>query len=112
MFRRFQLESKGRYEKLVIAQRLSDMLDKFLDGRIAPLRIGAEQGGIAERDDVVIHHNDEHWEHLQIKRQTSCFSDKHIDKANYLASYKPRNTLKDTEVATGTSSEGTTQASF
>ena len=105
MFRRFQLESKGRYEKLVIAQRLSDMLDKFLDGRIAPLRIGAEQGGIAEWDDVVIHHNDEHWEHLQIKRQTSCFSNKHIDKANYLASYKPRKTLKDTEVATGASSE-------
>lgn len=100
MFRRFQLELKGRYEKLVIAQRLSDMLDKFLDGRIAPLRIGAEQGGIAEWDDVVIHHNDDHWEHLQIKRQTSCFSDKHIDKANYLASYKPRTTSKDTEVAT------------
>ncbi|WP_157958989.1 ABC-three component system protein [Salinicola endophyticus] len=105
MLKRFQLESKSRYEKLVIAQRLSDMLDKFLDGRIAPLRIGAEQGGIADWDDVVIHHNDEHWEHLQIKRQTSCFSDKHIDKAEYLASYKPRNTLKDIGAATETSSE-------
>ena len=105
MIRRFRLEQKSRYEKLVIAQRLSDMLDKFLDGRPAPLRIGAEQGGIAEWDDVVIHHDDDHWEHLQIKRQTSCFSDKHIDKADYLASYKPRNTAKATETTTGTPAE-------
>lgn len=108
MIRRFRLEQKGRYEKLVIAQRLSDMLDKFLDGRPAPLRIGAEQGGIAEWDDVVIHHDDDHWEHLQIKRQTSCFSDKHIDKADYLASYKPRKTAKAIKTdlaATGTPAE-------
>lgn len=94
MIRRFRLEQKGRYEKLVIAQRLSDMLDKFLSGRPAPLRIGAEQGGIPQWDDVVIHHSDDHWEHLQIKRQTSVFSDKHVDKAEYLASYKPRKSKK------------------
>lgn len=99
MIKRFRLEQKGRYEKLVIAQRLSDMLDKFLDGRPAPLCIGAEQGGIAEWDDVVIHHSDDHWEHLQIKRQTSAFSEKHVDKADYLASYKPRNTAKATKPA-------------
>jgi len=75
------------------------MLDKFLAGRSAPLRIGAEQGGIAEWDDVVIHHSDDHWEHLQIKRQTSAFSEKHVDKADYLASYKPRKTAKATKTA-------------
>ncbi len=95
MIRRFRLEQKGRYEKLVIAQRLSDMVDKFLDGRPAPLGIGAEQGGIAEWDDVVIYHSDDHWEHLQIKRQTSDFSDKHFDKDDYLASYKPRKKKPD-----------------
>lgn len=90
MIRRFRLEQKGRYEKLVIAQRLSDMLDKYLDGRTAPLLIGAEQGGIGEWDDVVIYHADENYEHFQIKRQTTPFSDKHIDKADYIKSYKPK----------------------
>ncbi|MBD9616246.1 ABC-three component system protein [Pseudomonas sp. PDM07] len=99
MIRRFRLEQKGRYEKLVIAHRLSDMLDKFLDGRPAPLGIGAEQGGIAEWDDVVIYHSDDHWEHLQIKRQTSGFSEKHLDKADYLASYKPRKKAQTTKTA-------------
>ncbi|HDU2624839.1 TPA: hypothetical protein RE968_005852, partial [Pseudomonas aeruginosa] len=90
MIRRFRLEQKGRYEKLVIAQRLSDMVDNYLDGRPAPLLIGAEQGGIGEWDDVVIYHADEHYEHFQIKRQTTPFSDKHIDKADYIKSYKPK----------------------
>lgn len=110
MIRRFRLEQKGRYEKLVIAQRLSDMLDKFLDGRPAPLGIGAEQGGIAEWDDVVIYHSDDHWEHLQIKRQTSEFSDKHLDKADYLASYKPRKKTQVTEATSATKTAETATA--
>lgn len=102
--------SKGRYEKLVIAQRLSDMLDKFLGGRPAPLGIGAEQGGIAEWDDVVIYHGDDHWEHLQIKRQTSSFCDKQLDKAEYLASYKPRKKAQVTKGAKATQTAESTPA--
>lgn len=64
MLRRFRLERKSDYEKLVIAQRLADMLEKFLSGRLAPLSIGAEQGGIEEWDDVVIMHTTDHYEHL------------------------------------------------
>ncbi|WP_319784188.1 ABC-three component system protein [Oceanisphaera sp. IT1-181] len=90
MIRRFRLEQKSYYEKLVIAQLLSDMLDRFLSGRSVPLLIGAEQGGIAEWDDVVIQHDADHWEHLQIKRQSTPFCEKHVDKADYLRSYKPR----------------------
>lgn len=40
MLRKFRLERKSDYEKLVIAQRLADMLEKFLSGRLAPLSIG------------------------------------------------------------------------
>lgn len=90
MIRRFRLEQKSLYEKLVIAQRLSDMLDKFLSGRPAPLLIGAEQGGISEWDDVVIHHVEGYYEHLQIKRQSTPFCEKNIDKDVYVKSYKPR----------------------
>lgn len=90
MIKRFRLEQKGRYEKLVIARRLSDMLDKYLDGRPAPMFIGAEQGGIPQWDDVVVQHTEEHWEHLQIKRQTTCFSDKHVDKEAFLQSREKR----------------------
>ncbi|WP_033848749.1 hypothetical protein, partial [Yersinia wautersii] len=80
MIRRFRLEQKSHYERLVIAQRLSDMLDKFLGGRLAPLAIGAETGGIEEWDDVVILHSPDSYEHLQIKRQTTDFCTKNPDK--------------------------------
>lgn len=85
MIRRFRLEQKSHYERLVIAQRLSDMLEKFLDGRCAPLAIGAEQGGIEEWDDVVIQHSPNSLEHLQVKRQASDFCTKDADKVKYLA---------------------------
>lgn len=81
MIRRFRLEQKSHYERLVIAQRLSDMLDKFLSGGQAPLLIGAEKGGIEEWDDVVIVHASGSYEHLQIKRQTTDFDTRNSDKA-------------------------------
>lgn len=90
MLRRFRLDQKGRFEKLVIAQRLSDMLDKVLSGRSAPLLIGAEQGEVSEWDDIVVYHVDGRFEHLQIKRQTTPFCDKHLVKDDYIASYTPR----------------------
>ncbi|TBV09404.1 ABC-three component system protein [Phytopseudomonas dryadis] len=85
MIRRFRLEQKSHYERLVIAQRLSDMLEKFLTGRLAPLAIGAEQGGIEEWDDVVILHSPDSFEHLQVKRQASDFCTKNPDKTKHSA---------------------------
>jgi len=95
MIRRFRLEQKSHYEKLVIAQRLSDMLEKFLDGRRAPIEIGAEQGGIEEWDDVVIVHSPDSYEHLQVKRQTTDFCTKDPDMQEYLVKLaKRRNARK------------------
>ncbi|MGI2101727.1 ABC-three component system protein [Shewanella oncorhynchi] len=82
MIRRFRLEQKSHFERLVIAQHLSDMLEKFLNGRLSPLAIGAEQGCIEEWDDVVILHSPDSIEHLQIKRQTTDFCTKKPDKTN------------------------------
>ncbi|XQU07179.1 hypothetical protein P4544_10750 [Halomonas sp. LY9] len=83
MIKRFRLEQKSHYEKLVIAHRLSDMLEKFFDGRPAPLAIGAEQGGIEEWDDVVIQHSQNSLEHLQVKCQASDFCTKNPDKTKH-----------------------------
>jgi len=101
MIRRFRLEQKGRYEKLVIARRLSDMLDKYLDGRPAPMFIGAEQGGIPQWDDVVVQHTEEYWEHLQIKRQTTCFSDKHVNKDAFMKSREKAKSAKGNKASKG-----------
>lgn len=96
MIRRFRLEKKSHYERLVIAQRLSDMLDKFLGGRHAPLAIGAERGGIEEWDDVVIINSPDSFEHLQIKRQTTDFCTKNPDKTKQPAK-KPRDGSPETD---------------
>ncbi|MFL1551186.1 ABC-three component system protein [Pseudomonas sp. D47] len=97
MIKRFRLEQKSHYERLVIAQRLSDMLDKFLGGRLAPIEIGAEQGGIKEWDDVVILHASGQYEHLQIKRQTTPFCTKAPDKGEYLASRSQKKKQQQTK---------------
>jgi len=96
MLRRFRLGRKSDFEKLVIAQRLADMLENFLIGRLAPLAIGAEKGGIEEWDDVVIRHTTDHYEHLQIKRQSTDFCTKNPDQTKQ-AKRKPRNGSTDTE---------------
>ncbi|MCS5937593.1 hypothetical protein LNO10_10450 [Klebsiella variicola subsp. variicola] len=96
MLRRFRLERKSDYEKLVIAQRLADMLENFLIGRLTPLAIGAEQGSIEEWDDVVIMYSTDHYEHLQIKRQSTDFCTKNPDQTKQ-PKRKPRNGSVDTE---------------
>lgn len=111
MIRRFRLEQKSHYEKLVIAQRLSEMLEKFLDGRRAPISIGAETGGIEEWDDVVIQHDERSLEHLQIKRQTTNFCTKDADKAKYLANCaKGKKYLQPVEEPDPTTSQASLKA--
>lgn len=96
MIKRFRLEQKSKFERFIIAQFLSDMLDKFISGQPSPVEIGSEQGGIPEWDDIVIHHNDGSYEHLQIKRQTTGFCNKHSDKTKASAKQrKPKGTEKN-----------------
>lgn len=73
MIRRFRLERKGDYEKLVIACQLAEMLDSFIDGRPTPIEMGSEQGGIPQWDDFVIRYSDGVLEHMQIKNQSIDF---------------------------------------
>lgn len=73
MIRRFRLERKGAYERLVIAHRLSEMLESFIEGRAAPVEMGSEQGGVPEWDDFVVRHPNDLLEHVQIKKQSTDF---------------------------------------
>lgn len=74
MLNRFRLERKGTYERLVIAERLTQMLESFIEGKAAPVEMGSEQGGIPHWDDFVLKHPDGMLEHVQIKRQIVNFS--------------------------------------
>lgn len=76
MIRRFRLELKGLHEKLVIALRLAEMLDSFIDGRTAAVEMGSEQGDIEEWDDFIVRHSDDVFEHVQIKKQSGDFCTK------------------------------------
>jgi hypothetical protein len=75
MLRRFRLDRTGAYEKLVIAECLAHALAAFIEGRQAPLEMGAEQGGIPHWDDIVVLHCDGLHEHIQIKRQAADFDE-------------------------------------
>src|SRR5450756_1562025 len=59
------------------------MLVGFYQGASYDLAIGSEQG-IPKWDDFVIEHNDGTLEHIQVKRQTTNFSDDPVkrDKVN------------------------------
>lgn len=74
MLKRFRLERKGTYERLVIAERLTQMLESFIEGKTAAVEMGSEQGGISHWDDFVVKHPDGMLEHVQIKRQIVDFS--------------------------------------
>ncbi|NNB17744.1 ABC-three component system protein [Pseudomonas fragi] len=76
MIKRFRLELKGVHEKLVIAHRLAEMLDSFIDGRTAAVEMGSEQGDIKEWDDFIVRHSDDVFEHVQIKKQSTDFCTK------------------------------------
>lgn len=73
MLAKLRLDQTGTFEKLVGAREISKMLVLFIEGKVHPLEIGAEQGGIEKWDDFVIQQNLKRRTHIQIKRQTDRF---------------------------------------
>lgn len=73
MLAKLRLDQTATFEKLVGAKEISKMLVSFIGGRVHPLGIGAEQGGIEKWDDLVIQKKLNHITHIQIKRQTGAF---------------------------------------
>lgn len=73
MLKKFRLERTSAYERLVIAQRLAQMLEWFIEGIPGPVEVGSEQGGIPNWDDIVVRHETDVLEHIQVKRQATPF---------------------------------------
>lgn len=82
MLRKLNLDSTKDYEVAVAAQYCSKMLVAFLCGHEHILSIGAEQGEIAKWDDLVIKEAG-NLKHIQIKRQTTDFSNDPSIRDNY-----------------------------
>lgn len=79
MLAKLRLDQTGTFEKLVGAHEISKMLVSFIEGKVHPLEIGAEQGGIEKWDDFVIQQDLKRRTHIQIKRQTDSFGS-HLDE--------------------------------
>jgi len=79
MLAKLRLDQTGTFEKLVGAHEISKMLVSFIEGKVHPLEIGAEQGGIEKWDDFVIQQDLKRRTHIQIKRQTDRFGS-HLDE--------------------------------
>lgn len=79
MLAKLRLDQTATFEKLVGAHEISKMLVSFIEGKVHPLGIGAEQGGIEKWDDLVIQKKLKHLTHIQIKRQTGEFGT-HLDE--------------------------------
>jgi len=73
MLAKLRLNQTDMYEKLVGANVVSKMLVSFVEGKVHPTAIGAEQGGIEHWDDFVIQETKKSKKHIQIKRQTGNF---------------------------------------
>jgi hypothetical protein len=73
MLAKLRLDQTKTFEKLVGARYISEMLVSFVQGKVHPIEIGAEQGGIDKWDDFIIQVNTRLRKHIQIKRQTDRF---------------------------------------
>ncbi|MBA4055367.1 MAG: hypothetical protein C0490_11695, partial [Marivirga sp.] len=80
MLRKLRLDQSKKYDRAIATQEIVVMLTSFIQGRTHIKEIGSEQGNIAHWDDFVIHRDDGTFEHLQVKKQTTSFSDEKIER--------------------------------
>jgi hypothetical protein len=80
MLRKLRLNLTQIYEKHLIAEEISKMLEDFVNGRPHHLSIGSEQGDIDGWDDIVIEKSNEGNVYIQAKRNRTDFSDDPISR--------------------------------
>ncbi len=93
MLKKLNLDSTKEYEVAVAALYCSQMLVAFLHGHEHILSIGAEQGDIPKWDDFILEEANG-LKHVQIKRQTTDFSNEPSYR-NKITKNKRKGQLKD-----------------
>lgn len=84
MLKKIRLDQTRTYELVIATYEISQMLGGFLDGREHHRSLGSEQGDIQKWDDFIIEHCDGTYEYIQVKRQTTDFSEGACQRDNYV----------------------------
>jgi len=84
MLNKLRLDQTKDYEVAIAVNKVSTMLVAFINGQSHCLSIGSEQGGVQKWDDFVIEHQNDKYEHLQVKRQNTDFSNDNADRDRYI----------------------------
>jgi hypothetical protein len=80
VLRKLRLDQSKKYDRSIAMQEIALMLTAFINGRNHTKEIGSEQGGIKHWDDFIIHRENGVLEHLQVKKQTTPFSDEKVER--------------------------------
>ncbi len=83
MLKKLALDQTKIYEKYIAMEEISVMLERFVKGRSHHLSIGAEQGDVDQWDDLVIQTSHQEYTHIQVKKQTTDFSEDSIIRDKY-----------------------------
>ncbi len=94
MLKKLNLDQTKTYEICIATFNISEMLIAYIQGRKHFLRIGSEQGDIETWDDLIIEHENGLYEHIQVKRQHTDFSNDPCIR-NYVHAGKPQQRLRD-----------------
>ncbi|HTJ48811.1 MAG TPA: hypothetical protein VL443_05090, partial [Cyclobacteriaceae bacterium] len=75
MLKKLRLNQTDKFSFSIVTRDIVTMLTSFIDGRPHDISIGSEQGEISNWDDIVIYKANGIYENIQVKQQTTDFSD-------------------------------------
>jgi hypothetical protein len=93
---KIRLEKGKKFEISLATYKVALMLTKFIDGLSHDLSLGSEDAGIKHWDDFLIETDVDQWEHIQVKRQETPFSEKKVIRGK---TKKKDKTLVDDELS-------------
>lgn len=82
MLKKLRLDKTRTYEIALATKYIAEMLDSYIDGRSHSISLGCEQGDIEKWDDLIVELENGVFEHVQIKRQLTNFSNDPVERGN------------------------------